>query len=177
MEMNIDIFSVVLIVIGFLTIVMIALLFRKINTLGAKLSLQTAVISRMQSALKSRAATNAVAQNSEIIYQDLLQHLIPVATAAGIAPRETPEHPLWQWAGGLMDEYSKNPYVLEQIRQAIKLDGGIARAADIYSDHASKFLTYLTATDPEGLLASAFSDGLLGQTMTLLAQARQLADN
>jgi len=177
MEFNLDIFSILATAIGFLSMVLIVFTLRKISALNTKLTLQTAAIAKMQSALKSRAATNAVAQNAEIIYQDLLQHLIPIAKAANVTPRQTPEHPLWQWAGGLMDEYSANPYVLEHIRQAIKLDSSVARAVDSYSEHASKFLTYLAAADSDGLLATTFSDGLLGQTMTLLAQAKQLASN
>ncbi|MCL2748665.1 MAG: hypothetical protein FWE50_01175 [Alphaproteobacteria bacterium] len=172
-----DIFSILAAAVGFLSAILIVITLRKINALNTKLALQTAAIGKMQSALKSRAATNAVAQNAEIIYQDLLQHLIPIAKAANVTPRQTPEHPLWQWAGGLMDEYAANPYILEQIRQAIKLDSTVARATDSYSDHASKFLTYLATADSDGLLAATFSDGLLGQTMTLLAQAKQLAAN
>ena len=156
---------------------MVVLALRKVSSLESKLTIQTAAIAKMQSVLKSRAATNAVAQNAEIIYQDLLQHLIPIAAAANVKPRDTDEHPLWRIAGGLMDEYAANPYVLEQIRQAIKLDSSIARAADSYADHAGKFLTYLATADSDGLLAATFSDGLLGQTMTLLAQAKQLAQN
>ena len=175
MEVNFDIFSLLTMMFGFAALIFVAVALRKISALNTKITMQTAVISKMQSTLKSRAATNIVTQNAEIIYQDLLQHLMLIAAAAGIRPRETPEHPLWQWAGGLMDEYSKNPYVLEQIRQAIKLDSSVARAADSYSDHASKFLTYLGSVDSDGLLVTSFSDGLLGQTMTLLAQARQLA--
>ena len=171
-----EIFLIVLIAVGFLSLVMISVALRKISLMSSKLSVQTAAVLKMQSVLKSRSATNAVAQNAEIIYQDLLQHLMPVAAAAGICPRKTQEHPLWAVAGGLMDEYSKNPYVLEQIRQAIKLDSAVARAAETYSEHASKFLTYLAAADQGGLLAATFSDGLLGQTMTLIAQARQLAN-
>ncbi len=174
--MHSEIFSIAGAAIGLLVLIMTLLLVRRTSALTAKLTSQTAAIAKMQNALKSRAATNVVAQNGEIIYQDLLQKLIPITAAVGISPRETPEHPLWQWAGGLMDEYAKNPYVLEQIRQSIKLDSHIARAAETYTDHASKFLSYLSSADSDGLLTATFSDGLLGQTMTLLAQARQLAN-
>jgi hypothetical protein len=175
--MNPEILTIASIIIGLLSIIMIAFLLRRVSALSEKIGLQTMTISKMQSALKSRAATNSVAQNAEIIYQDLLQHLTPIAAAANISPRQTQEHPLWRIAGGLMDEYAKNPYVLEQIRQAIKLDSSVARASDTYGEHASKFLDYLAATDTDGLLSATFSDGLLGQTMTLIAQARQLAQN
>lgn len=174
--MHYEIFSIAAAAIGLLVLITNLILFRRTSALMEKMTFQTATIAKMQNTLKSRSATNAVAQNGEIIYQDLLQQLIPITAAVGICPRETPEHPLWQWAGGLMDEYAKNPYVLEQIRQAIKLDSHIARAAETYTDHASKFLSYLSAADSDGLLTATFSDGLLGQTMTLLTQARQLAN-
>ncbi len=174
--MHYEIFSIAAIAIGLLVLIITLILVRRTSALTTRMTSQTAAITKMQNTLKSRSATNAFAQNSEIMYQDLLQQLIPITAAVGICPRETPEHPLWQWAGGLMDEYAKNPYVLEQIRQAIKLDSHIARAAETYTDHASKFLSYLSAADSDGLLNATFSNGLLGQTMTLLAQARQLAN-
>lgn len=175
--MNAELFPIISIAAQFLCFVMILILVFRTGSLSKKMSLQTLSVAKMQNALKSRAATNAFTQNAEIIYQDLLQQLIPIASTAGVEPRKTPEHPLWQWAGGLMDEYSKNPYVLEQIRQAIKLDSAVARAVETYSEHATKFLNYLESADSDGLLATAFSDGLLGQTINLLNQARQLANN
>lgn len=175
--MNTELFPIIYIALGLLNFLVIIFLVIKTLSIGKKITLQTFVITKIQNSLKSKSATNTVTQNAEIIYQDLLQQLMPIVNAAGIKPRKTDEHALWQWAGGLMDEYTKNPYVLEQVRQAIKLDSSIARAVETYTDHASKFLSYLVETDSDGLLATAFSDGLLGQTMTLLAQARGLAIN
>lgn len=173
--MNYEIFSVISAGFGFLLFIMIILLIKKLSSLNSKLAAMAAIIIKMQNTLKSKEVASAIAQNAEIVYQNLLQQLIPITAGIGIKQRETPEHPLWQWAGGLMDEYSKNPYVLEQIRQAIKLDSAISQATDTYIDHASNFLDHIAKTDSEGLLAVAFSDGLLGQTITLLSQARGLA--
>lgn len=173
--MHYEIFSIISAGFGFLLLIITMFLFKKVGSLNKRLTSLTANIIKMQNTLRSKEATNAIAQNAEIIYQDLLQQLIPITATVGIKQRETPEHPLWQWAGGLMDEYSKNPYVLEQIRQAIKLDSAVARAAETYIEHSSNFLNHLAETDSDGLLAITFSDGLLGQTITLLTQARQLA--
>jgi hypothetical protein len=175
--MNHEIFSIISVGFGFLLFIMIIFLVRKISSLNSKLATMAAIVIKMQNSLKSKEATNTIAQNAEIIYHDLLQQLMPVVTNIGIKQRETSEHPLWQWAGGLMDEYSKNPYILEQIRQSIKLDSSIARSVDTYIEHASNFLSYLAKTDSDGLLSTAFSDGLMGQTINLLGQARQLATN
>ncbi len=138
---------------------------------------QYALISKMQAALRSRYATNAIAENSEIIYQDLLQHVIPIMRAADVSPRNSDEHPLWRALGGLMDEYGKNPFALEQLRRAIKLDGNVTRATDAFLIQAETLLKRLNDLDGNNLLGTAFADGLLGQTMTLLAQAKQLAKN
>ena len=173
--MNYEIFSIISAGFGFLLFLVSIFLIKRTSLLNKKLNTLTATIVKMQNTLKSKEATNTIVQNSEIIYQDLLQQLIAITSVIGIKQRETPEHPLWQWAGGLMDEYSKSPYVLEQMRQAIKLDSAVARATETYIEHASNFLNHLTETDSDGLLVSAFSDGLLGQTITLLTQARQLA--
>jgi hypothetical protein len=155
---------------------MLIFLFIKNKTLTSKINYLSTGITKIQSLLRARGATNAIAENTEIIYQDLLQQLISIANAADIKPRNTAEHPLWQIAGAIMDEYAKNPYVLEQIRRAIKLDSSVARAAEIYNNHAMKFLEHLESVDTDGLLTSSFRDGLLGQTMTLLAQALALAE-
>lgn len=175
--MDTNILLIVAIVIGFLSLALIALVLQKIAAVNSKITLQSNVISKMQSAMRARNATNAVAQNAEIIYQNLLQNLVPIAAAAEASPRDTDEHILWRTAGGLLDEYAKNPFVLEQVRRAIKLDANVASAAENYIAHASKLLELLAAADTDGLLAASFSDGLLGQTMTFLAQAKQLANN
>jgi hypothetical protein len=38
-------------------------------------------------------------------------------------------------------------------------------------------LQYLTTTEPDGILATTFTDGLLGQSLTFFNQAQQLAEN
>ena len=40
---------------------------------------------------------------------------------------------------------------------------------------ADNFLHHLTTTEPDGLLSNTFTDGLLGQSLTFFAQAKQLA--
>ena len=92
-----------------------------------------------------------------------------------VMPRNTNEHPLWRALGGIMDEYPKNPFALEKLRRCIKLDTEVARSVDNYMNRADGFLNHLTTTDPDGILAATFTDGLLGQSLTFFAQAKQLA--
>ncbi len=139
------------------------------------LEYQYNLIVKMQSVLKSKYATNAVAEHAEIIYQDLLQCLIPIMAAIDIMPRQTSEHPLWRAIGGIMDEYAKNPFALEKLRRAIKLDTEVARNLDNYMSHADRLLQHLGNTEPDGILAQTFTNGLLGQSLTLFAQAKALA--
>ncbi len=143
--------------------------------LGKTLTHQYNLIVKIQSTLKNKSATNAVAENAEMIYQDLLQNLIPVMAAIDVMPRNTNEHPLWRALGGIMDEYAKNPFALEKLRRCIKLDAEVARSIDNYMNRADAFLNHLTTTDPDGILAATFTDGLLGQSLTFFAQAKQLA--
>lgn len=163
-----------------LTIIIIAFycyrIKRDVRDMNKTLSHQYNLIVKMQSVLKNKYATNAVAENAEIIYQDLLQNLIPIMAAIDIMPRNTSEHQLWRALGGIMDEYAKNPFVLEKLRRAIKLDTEVARCVLNYKTRADSFLNYLTATEPDGLLASTFTDGLLGQSVTFFTQAQQLAN-
>lgn len=147
----------------------------RIRDMTKTLTHQYNLIVKMQSVLKNKSATNAVAENAEMIYQDLLQNLIPIMAAIDIMPRNTPEHPLWRALGGIMDEYAKNPFALEKLRRCIKLDPEIARSVDNYMNRADGFLNHLTTTEPDGILAATFTDGLLGQSLTFFAQARQLA--
>ena len=111
-----------------------------------------------------------------MIYQDLLQNLIPIMAAIDIMPRNTPEHALWRAIGGIMDEYAKNPFALEKLRRAIKLDSEVVRNIDNYIRRADNFLHHLSTTETDGLLSSTFTDGLLGQSLTFFAQAKQLAN-
>ena len=138
-------------------------------------SRQYSVIVKMQTLLKNKSATNVVAENAEMVYQDLLQCLIPTMAAIDVMPRATSEHPLWRALGGILDEYSKNPFALEKLRRAIKLNPDVARSVDNYISRADKLLNHLTATEPDGILAATFRDGLLGQSLAFFVQARQLA--
>jgi hypothetical protein len=147
----------------------------RIGDIGKTLEHQYALIVKIQSVLKNKSATNAVAENAEMIYQDLLQNLIPIMAAIDIMPRNTQEHALWRALGGIMDEYAKNPFALEKLRRAIKLDSEVSRSIDNYMRRADNFLHHLTTTEPDGLLSNTFTDGLLGQSLTFFAQAKQLA--
>lgn len=148
----------------------------RMSDINKTLEHQYNLIVKMQSILKNKYATNAVAENAEMIYQDLLQSLIPIMAAIDIMPRNTSEHPLWRALGGIMDEYAKNPFTLEKLRRSIKLDSEIARNVDNYMRRADTFLHHLTTTEPDGLLATTFTDGLLGKSLTFFAQAKQLAN-
>ncbi len=147
----------------------------RVRDMNKTLAHQYSLIVKMQAVLKNKTATNAVAENAEMIYQDLLQSLIPIMAAIDIMPRATSEHPLWRALGGIMDEYAKNPFALEKLRRAIKLDTEVSRSVENYMNRADRLLGHLTATEPDGILAATFTDGLLGQSLTFFAQARQLA--
>lgn len=149
---------------------------KRINDMNKTLAHQYNLIVKMQSILKNKYATNAVAENAEMVYQDMLQNLIPTMAAIDIMPRATSEHPLWRALGGIMDEYAKNPFTLEKLRRAIKLNSDVARGIHNYMRRAESLLQNLTATDTDGLLAATFTDGLLGQSLTFFAQAVQLAE-
>ena len=148
---------------------------RMLDKIEQNLSYQYNLIVKMQNTLKNKSATNAVAEHAEIIYQDLLQNLIPILAALDIMPRNTSEHPLWRALGGLLDEYAKNPFVMEKLRRSIKLDSEINRNVSNYMSRADNLLQNLNATEPNGILASTFLNGLLGQSLTFFAQAFQLA--
>ncbi|MBR4475296.1 MAG: hypothetical protein IKP05_01270 [Alphaproteobacteria bacterium] len=147
-----------------------------IKNINKTLEFQYNLIVKMQSILKTKSATNAVAENAEMIYQDLLQNLIPVMAAINIMPRNTNEHPLWRALGGIMDEYAKNPFALEKLRRAIKNNAEVARNIENYIARADSLLLHLTKTEPDGMLTATFTNGLLGQSLTFFAQARTLAN-
>ena len=147
----------------------------RIQNINKTLEYQYNLIVKMQSVLKTKSATNAVAENAEMIYQDLLQNLVPVMAAINVMPRNTTEHPLWRALGGIMDEYAKNPFALEKLRRAIKLDADVARNIENYVSRADRLLRHLNATEPDGILAATFTDGLLGQSLTFFTQAQTLA--
>lgn len=148
---------------------------RRVATCEHMLGRQYNLIVKVQATLRNKYATNAVTENAEVIYQDLLQNLIPIMAAIDVMPRATSEHPLWRALGGIMDEYAKNPFTLEKLRRAIKLNTDIARNLDNYMTRADAFLQYLNATEPNGILAATFTDGLLGQSLAFFVQAKQLA--
>ncbi len=147
----------------------------RIKEINKTLTHQYNLIVKIQSVLKNKSATNAISENAEMIYQDLLQNLIPIMAAIDVMPRNTAEHPLWRALGGIMDEYAKNPFALEKLRRCIKLDSEVSRCIDNYINRADTFLHHLTTTDPEGILSATFTDGLLGQSLTFFTQAKQLA--
>jgi len=159
------------------TFMIIIKLSNKISDITNTLTYQYNMIMKIQSTLKNKNATNAVAENAEIIYSDLLQNLIPIMAALDTMPRNTTEHPLWRALGGIMDEYAKNPFALEKLRRCIKLDSNIAHNVNNYIARANKLLQYLTTTEPDGILSSTFTDGLLGQSLTFFGQAQQLAES
>ena len=174
-------FTIISICFGFLgfvcviTMIMVIIANRHIEALEKNNSYIQDMIIKMQNILKNKSATNAVAEHAEMIYQDLLQNLIPILAALDIMPRNTSEHPLWRTLGGLLDEYAKNPFVMEKLRRAIKLDSNVKRNVSNYMSRAENLLENLNATEPDGILATTFLNGLLGQSLTFFTQAYQLA--
>lgn len=146
-----------------------------LQSMSKTLTYQYNLIVKIQKTLQTKSATNAVTENAEIIYQDLLDKLIPIMASINVMPRNTSEHQLWRALGGIMDEYAKNPFALEKLRRCIKLDPEVARNIDSYIARADSLLHNLTTTDPDGILTATFTDGLLGQSVTFFAQAKQLA--
>lgn len=131
---------------------------------------------KIQSVLKNRITVNETTEKAEIIYQSLLEDLIPIMAAIDVMPRTTTEHPLWRALGGIKDAYAKNPFVLEKLRRAIKLDSNINRNVNHYLNQANTFLQHLSANDSDGILSTTFTDGMLGQSLTFFAQAQTLAN-
>jgi hypothetical protein len=166
---------------GILLIMSAAILFiiinayRHIGALEKNVGYQYNLVLKIQSMLKNKSATNAVAEHAEMIYQDLLQNLIPILAALDIMPRNTSEHPLWRTLGGLIDEYAKNPFVMEKLRRAIKLDAEVKRNVSNYMNRADNLLKHLSESEPDGILTKTFINGLLGQSLTFFTQAYQLA--
>jgi hypothetical protein len=148
---------------------------KQIREITKTLTYQYNLIVKMQNVLKNKSSVNETTDKAEIIYQDLLQNLIPIMAAIDVMPRTTSEHPLWRALGGIMDEYAKNPFVLEKLRRAIKLDSNVAQNVGHYLNRANMFLQHMSATDTDGILSTTFTDGLLGQSLTFFAQAQALA--
>lgn len=113
---------VLLVVMGVAMVAFMMHINSQVKNMTKTLTHQYNLIVKIQMVLKNKSATNAVAENAEMIYQDLLQSLIPIMAAIDIMPRATAEHPLWRALGGIMDEYAKNPFALEKLRRCIKLD-------------------------------------------------------
>jgi hypothetical protein len=152
-----------------------ALVYVKMRTVQRLLGAQSAQIAKVQILLSRRQAMNAVAENAEMVYQGLAQHIAPIARELGVPPRDSQEHLLWRILGGLLDEYGKNPFVLEKLRRGIKLDPEIARGADMFLEGAGRLLRHMSDIDATGLLSATFTDGLLGQAAALLSRAKHLA--
>lgn len=148
----------------------------KTQTIIKNLSLQYNALMKMQQILKNKFSVGETTDKAEIIYQDLLQDLISIMAAIDIMPRNTSEHPLWRALGGIMDEYAKNPFVLEKLRRAIKLDANISHNVSHYLNRANQFLQHMANADTDGILSTTFTDGLLGQSLTFFAQAQTLAN-
>lgn len=167
--------------IGLVTVLCIASLIlnmtilRHVTKTEKDIGLQYGLVVKIQGLLKNKSATNAVAEHAEMIYQELLENIIPILAALDIMPRNTTEHPLWRSLGGLLDEYAKNPFVMEKLRRAIKLDADIQRKVTNYMSRADNLLSHMNETDPNGILANTFLNGLLGQSLTFFTQAYQLA--
>ncbi len=160
---------------GCVGILFAIILNKRSNEMSKTLVHQYNLIVKIQNILKNRISVNDTTDKAEIIYQDLLQDLIPIMASMDVMPRATSEHPLWRALGGIMDEYAKNPFVLEKLRRAIKLDSNIARNITHYLNRANMFLQHMATNDSDGILATTFTDGLLGQSLTFFAQAQALA--
>lgn len=148
---------------------------KHIREISKTLTYQYNLIVKIQNVLKNKFSVNETTDKAEIIYQDLLQDLIPIMAAIDVMPRTTSEHPLWRALGGIMDEYKNNPFVLEKLRRTIKLDSNIAQNVSHYLNRANLFLQHMSATDGDGIISTTFTDGLLGQSLTFFAQAQTLA--
>ena len=148
---------------------------KKMNKIIKTVALQYNALIKTQQTLKNKFSMGETTDKAEIIYQDLLQDLIPIMAAIDVMPRTTSEHPLWRALGGIMDEYAKNPFVLEKLRRAIKLDTNISHNITHYLNRANQFLQHMANTDTDGILSATFTDGLLGQSLTFFAQAQTLA--
>lgn len=149
---------------------------KKIRMLSKNATLQYNMLVKIQQVLKNKFSIGETTDKAEIIYQDLLQDLIPIMATIDVMPRNTSEHPLWRALGGIMDEYAKNPFVMEKLRRAIKLDANIAHNISHYLNRANQFLQHMANTDTDGILSTTFTDGLLGQSLTFFAQAQTLAN-
>lgn len=165
----------VAIICGIVSVAFLITTNKKLNKITKTLTLQYNLLVKTQQTLKSKFSVGETTDKAEIIYQDLLQDLIPIMAAIDVMPRTTSEHPLWRALGGIMDEYAKNPFVLEKLRRTIKLDSNISHNITHYLNRANQFLQHMATNDTDGILSTTFTDGLLGQSLTFFAQAQTLA--
>ncbi|MCL2629840.1 MAG: hypothetical protein FWD33_04135 [Alphaproteobacteria bacterium] len=134
-----------------------------------------AALKNLQTVLATYNQQDSFINNLDIVYQELSHHLTPILERLEIQPRQTFEHNIWRMTGGLIDAKNQNPFVLEQLRRNIKLDSEFANNAEAFLFKAKKMLERIALLDPDGILVAAFSDGLLGQSITVLSSAQQLA--
>ncbi len=129
----------VAIICGIVSVAFLITTNKKLNKITKTLTLQYNLLVKTQQTLKSKFSIGETTDKAEIIYQDLLQDLIPIMAAIDVMPRTTSEHPLWRALGGIMDEYAKNPFVLEKLRRTIKLDSNISHNITHYLNRANQF--------------------------------------
>lgn len=150
---------------------------KKLTYVANNIYTQKAFIVKILSLLRNKYTTNVFTENSEIIYQDLLQYLIPIMTELEIIPRTSSEHPLWRSLGAIISESEKNLFIIEKLRRAIKNNENIAENVSNYITKSEQFLDYITKNDPNHILTSTFTDGLLGKSLSFFIQAKKLAEN
>ncbi len=177
LDINLIIFIAVYAVFTIATLIIILGINTKVKNINKELTYIRTINLKIQSLLKTKHATNSITENAEIVYQDLLQNVIPVMASLDIMPRQTSEHSLWRSVGSILDEYSKNPYVMEKLRRSIKLDMDVAKSVNNYINRAKTFLSHINQTEPGGILSATFNDGLLGQSIIFFENAKNLATN
>jgi len=159
-------------------IIIIAIITNKFKRIEILFSNQQKILRLIYSEIKNKANNDSLIENSELIYQNLLENIIPLMASIDVMPREsTEEHPLWRSLGAIMDSYAQNPFTLEKIRRAIKLDSNVAQNIESYIEHTNKFLQELEDLKKDGILSMSLKNGLLGKSLILFEQARQLAEN
>ena len=159
-------------------IIIIVIITNKFKRIEILFSNQQKILRLIYSEIKNKANNDSLIENSELIYQNLLENIIPLMASIDVMPREsTEEHPLWRSLGAIMDSYAQNPFTLEKIRRAIKLDSNVAQNIESYIEHTNKFLQELEDLKKDGILSMSLKNGLLGKSLILFEQARQLAEN
>lgn len=126
---------------------------------------------------KNQASCDSFMNKLDFIYDNLLQHLICITEPLNIVPRKTNENPLWQLSGGLVDAVNKNPNIHEQIRKQIKWNESYASHIDSFLDVSQRLIEKLCEYDRDGLVSKAFNEGLMGQVIGVITQAKFLAQD